>query len=148
MQRGRNGESAGGQFQGWRSHLLEGHGTVPAQRGNPGIGSGGRNRAHDAVGHVAAVFPPEIVDAGFGRPPAQTADLPGLPRRGVVDDDGRNSAEARVLGQRHIDDDAGGHARVNGVASLLQDTVAGCRRQVVSGADHVGRAAHQGSIAA
>ena len=146
MQRGRNGESAGGQFQGWRNHLLEGHGAVPAQRRNPGIGSGGRNRPHDTVGHIPAVFSHEVVDAGLGRPPAQTADLAGFPRRGVVDDDWSHAAKTGVLGQRYVDDNAGRHARVNRVAALLQDTVAGRRRQIVAGADHVRGAAHQGSI--
>ena len=34
---------------------------------------------------------------------------PGL---GVVDDDGSHATKAGVLGQRHVDHDAGGHAGV------------------------------------
>ena len=147
MQRGRDGEAVGRQLQGRRDHLLEAHGAVPAEGGEPGVRRRRRHGAHHPVGHVAAVFTAEIVDGRLSRPATQAADFPGVPRLGVVDDDGRHAAKAGVLGKRHVDHHAGGHARVNGVASLLEDPVAGRSCQVVTGADHVRDAANQRAIA-
>ncbi len=98
MQGCRDGEAARGQLQGWGYHLLKGHGAVAGQGCDPGIDSRGSDRSHDAVGHIATVLTNEVVNAGLGRPTTQAADFAGFTAGSVVDDDGRNAAEAGVLG--------------------------------------------------
>ena len=61
-----------------------------------------------------------------------------------MNQDGRHSPEAGVLGQHHVDNNAGCHPGVGGVAALLQDTVTRRRRQVMSRGDHMGVTGYQG----
>ena len=49
----------------------------------------------------------------------------------MIDGDGRYAAEARGLRKRHVDGDARCYAGVDGIASVLEDTVAGRSRQIV-----------------
>ena len=94
---------------------------------------------------VAAVLV-EVVYAGGGRPPAQTANLDCVLVLGVVDDDGSDAAKTGVLGQNNVDNYARGHSGVGGIATLFQDSISCRGGQVVTCRHHVGSPGYQRPI--
>ena len=146
MQAGGHRKALIGNLEGGRNHLLETHRAVKAQRRQPGVGRRRCHRAEHARRQVAAVAPVKVVDAGGSGPSSQAADRHGLLAASVVDDDRGDAAEARPLGQHHVDGDAGGHTGIGGVAALFQNSKAGGRGQVVPGRHHVGVPRHRRTV--
>ena len=84
----------------------------------------GHHRPEYAHRDLAAGVAVEVLDRGRARP----APEPAYGHHGVglrqVDDDGRDAAEVGARGPHDVQRDARGHARVDGVAALLEDAVA------------------------
>ena len=132
-----------GQLQRRRDHLLEAHRAVLLQRREPGVGGGRHDGPEYAHRDFAAGVPAEVLDRGRARPAPQSAD--GHHRVGCreVDDDGRDAAEVGAGRAHDVQRDARGHARVDGVAALREDSEARRGGEMVPRGHHVG-GAHDG----
>ena len=66
---------------------------------------------------LAVVLFVEVIHGGRAGPAAEAGDRNWLVHAGHVDDDRGHAAEAGVLRQGYVDDDAGGHPGVDRIAA-------------------------------
>ena len=125
-----------GVVDGALEDVVEAQGAVVAQQHHPAV-EGARHHGGQQPGrrHQVEAEAPVVVDGGAGRRRALGAHHTGLGPVGPVVEDRQVTARPVEVGLRHLQSQAGGDHRVEGVAAGLQHGHARRRGQPVGGGD-------------
>ncbi len=108
--------------------LTKAHGSVPLQRGNPGVGRARHDGAEDACRNVAGVlFLKQLQRSGL-RPVTQTADRYHLTSVGQIQDDRGHPGHVHHIALHDTQGNTGGDPRINRIAAGFENVKAGVRR--------------------
>ncbi len=112
------------------------HGPVVAQQLHPGVeGTGNDRRQQAGAGHQVEALGPVVLDGRARRGRSLTAENLGLPRLDRVEGYRHLAARAVQVGLHHLQREAHGDRRVEGVAAFFQDAHARSARQPMGAAD-------------
>ena len=133
---------ADGVFQ----DLARPHRAVVAQQPHPGVEGPRHDRGQQAgAGHEIQALGPVVRDGRARGCHALAADHLRLAGLLVVEDDRHLAARPVQVGLHHLEHEAGGHRRVEGVAALLENRHTARGRKPVGGRDDPEGAADFGS---
>ena len=132
-----DGKSVARKTDRGRRDLTKPHGSVPLQRGNPGVGRAGYHGAENTRGNMASVLMLKHLHRGGPWPATQTADRRHLTPVGQIQDDWGHAGHIHQITLQDTQSDTGSNTRVNRIATGLKNMKAGVRRQIVTSRDHV-----------
>ena len=97
------------------------------------------------LSELVSLGPDVSVRVEFRWPPADASDSQRLAAR-KPEHHRRDAGHTDLVAVEHTQRQASGNAGIDGVAAVLEDAVARRRCEVVPGGDHVGNAAHGGTL--
>lgn len=116
-------------------HFGKGPGAEPGQRCDPRIRSAWHDRSQDAIRDTPPVRRLKKRAVRRRRPATDPVDHPNLALARHAQDHRRHATQLHLFGVQHAKGNAGGHTRINGIASADKDGLGNLHRFFMARSD-------------